>query len=186
MRTKIIAGNFRDLSYIAANLRPEDYAEIDCQFDEWTPLMLAYLSMQGLSWVVTLDGNPEAAFGAHEHRKGFWIIWSWGTKRISRCVPTITDFAHQQLIPHIVNSGAWRAEARPLAANDLACRWLERLGARRQGLLESYGKNGEDFILYEWVRSQFEDTAHVPEHEAAETGATPNASDRERRGSEAA
>jgi hypothetical protein len=167
LKAKIVAGNFRDLSYIAANLRPEDYAEIDCQFDEWSPVMLAYASMQGLSWVVTLDGNPEAAFGAQEHRQGFWIIWSWGTKRMARCVPTITRFAHGHLIPLIRSSGGWRAEARPLAANELACRWLERLGARRQGLLESYGKNGEDFILYEWVRSQFEDIDHVLPQAAA-------------------
>ena len=32
--TRIIPATLRDLSYIAANLRPEDRAEIDCQLDQ--------------------------------------------------------------------------------------------------------------------------------------------------------
>lgn len=162
MRCRIVGATLRDLSYIGANLRPDDYREIDCQLDEWNPTFLAAISMRGLAWVAELDGNPEAAFGAHEHRKGLWIVWSWGTRKIGRCIPTITHFATTQMMPFVLSQGALRGEARAIADNQLAHRWLERLGARRQGLLESYGKNGEDFILYEWVRSQFDGDEHVP------------------------
>jgi hypothetical protein len=70
MTARIIGGNLRDLSYIAANLRPEDRAEIDCQLDDWSPVTLALHAMQGPAYVVELDGNPEAAFGAAELRSG--------------------------------------------------------------------------------------------------------------------
>lgn len=155
MKAHVIAANLRDLSYIASNLRPEDFAEVDCQYDAWSPAMLAAGTLQarGFAYVVTLDGNPEAAFGAAEERQGLWTIWSWGTKRMSRCVPIITKFCREYLIPDVFNAGALRGEARALYSNDKARRWLQRLGSSPAVVLRNYGKNGEDFVLYEWVRA---------------------------------
>lgn len=152
MSARIIGGNLRDLSFIAANLRPEDKAEIDCQFDEWSPAMLALTAMQGPAYVVELDGNPEAAFGAAPLRKGLWLAWSWGGKRMKRCVPRITKFFYSTLGPHVAAEGAWRVEARALASNELALRWLHRLGATERCRLPGFGNNGEDFILFDWTR----------------------------------
>ncbi|MBN9270442.1 MAG: hypothetical protein J0J15_09370, partial [Mesorhizobium sp.] len=64
MPVRIVPATLRDLSYIAANLRPEDRDEIDCQCDGWTPALLALTALQGLAYVAELDGNPEAGFGA--------------------------------------------------------------------------------------------------------------------------
>jgi hypothetical protein len=152
---RIVAGNLRDLSYIAANLRPEDKAEIDCQFDAWTPFMLAAHAMYGFAYVVEIDGNPEAAFGAAEHRSGLWVAWSWGTDRMRRCVPRITQFFYAALGPDVAARCAYRVEARALASNDLALRWLRRLGATERCRLPAYGKNGEDFILWDWTRENW-------------------------------
>lgn len=152
MTVRIIGGNLRDLSYIAANLRPEDHAECECQFDDWSPASLALTAMQGHAYVVELDGNPEAAFGAAQVRGGLFIAWSWGTKRMRRCVPRITQFFYEVLGPDVAAQGAHRVEARALASNELALRWLKRLGATERCLLPGYGKNGEDFILFDWTR----------------------------------
>jgi hypothetical protein len=165
---RIIGGNIRDLSYIAVNLRPEDRAEIDCQLDDWTPTMLALHAMQGPAYVVELDGNPEAAFGAAELRSGLWIAWSWGTRRMKRCVPRITTFFWEVLGPDVAATGAWRVEARALASNDLALRWLRRLGATERCRLPAYGRSGEDFILFDWTRETWN---HVPISEAPGTEA---------------
>lgn len=154
MKARVIGGTLRDLSYIAANLRPDDKAEIDCQCEAWKPAQLALAALQGHAYVVTLDGNPEAAFGATEQRTGLWIIWSWGSRRMWRTVPTITKFCMEVVIPDVLNAGAMRGEARAMASNQMAVRWLERLGATRQGVLRNFGKNGEDFLLFEWVRSK--------------------------------
>jgi hypothetical protein len=159
MTVRIIGGNIRDLSYIAANLRPEDQTEVDCQFDSWTPAHLALSAMQGFAYVAELDGNPEAAFGAAEARSGLWAAWSWGTKRMRRCVPLITKFFYEVLGPDVSAAGAWRVEARPLAGNDLAVRWLKRLGATERCSLPGYGRNGEDFLLFDWTRETWN---HVP------------------------
>lgn len=183
MTARIVGGTLRDLSYIAANLRKEDRAEIDCQFNEWTPELLALSALQGFAYAVELDGNPEAAFGAAEARQGLWIAWSWGTRRMWRCVPRITSFFYQVLGPDVAARGAWRVEARAMAGNDLACRWLNRLGANERCLLPAYGKNGEDFILFDWTRESW---GHVSIPEATGVETTAGGTDRQRRSSEAA
>ncbi|TPM53264.1 hypothetical protein FJ959_22305 [Mesorhizobium sp. B2-2-4] len=174
MSVRIIGGNLRDLSYIAANLRPEDRAEVDCQLDGWTPATLAIQALHGFAYVAELDGNPEAAFGAGEVRSGLWIAWSWGTKRMRRCVPRITQFFYDVLGPDVASRGAHRVEARALADNDLAIRWLNRLGAHERCLLPAYGKNGEDFILFDWTRDTW---ANVSISKATGTEAAPSDAD---------
>ena len=101
MPIRIVPATLRDLSYIAANLRSEDRAEIDCQLDHWSPALLALTALQGFAYVAELDGNPEAGFGAAEQRSGLWIAWSWGTRRMKRCVPEITRFFHAVLGPQV-------------------------------------------------------------------------------------
>lgn len=155
MTARVIGATIRDLTYILATLRHEDRAEIDCQFDEWHPEMIALQALQGPAYVAELDGNPEAAFGAAEIRKGLWIAWSWGRPRMWRCVPLMTRFFFAVLGPDVAAQGAWRVEARPLASNEVALRWLRRLGATERCLLPAYGKNGEDFMLYDWTREQW-------------------------------
>lgn len=157
MKARIVGGTLRDLSYVAANLRPDDKAEIDCQFDEWSPALVALSALQGFAYVVELDGNPEAAFGAAEQRSGLWVAWSWGSRRMHRCVPAITKFFYEVLGPDVSARGAWRVEARPLAGNDLAVRWLKRLGATYRCDLPGYGKNGESFELWDWTRESWSD-----------------------------
>jgi hypothetical protein len=184
MIVRIIPATLRDLSYIAANLRPEDRAEIDCQLDHWSPTLLALTALQGFASVAELDGNPEAGFGAAEQRSGLWIAWSWGTRRMKRCVPGITEFFHQVLGPEVAARGAWRVEARALAANELALRWLARLGAVQRCLLPGYGRNGEDFFLYDWTRtSNLEESwNHVPFSKAAGAEAAAADTDHRRQG----
>ncbi|WP_027154395.1 hypothetical protein [Mesorhizobium sp. WSM2561] len=189
MTVRIVSATLRDLSYIAANLRSEDRTEIDCQFDEWSPALLALTALQGFAYVAELNGNPEAGFGAAEQRGGLWIAWSWGTRRMKRCVPGMTEFFRAVLGPQVAAHGAWRVEARALATNELALRWLARLGATQRCRLPGYGKNGEDFLLYDWTRSSDfgssdfgESWNHVPFSKAAGAEAAATDTDHCRQG----
>lgn len=167
MTVRIVGATLRDLTYIACNLRPDDHAEADCQFDTSNANLIAIAALQGPSYVVELRGNPEAAFGAVQHRKGLWTAWSWGTPRMARCVPAITAFVRDELISDLVDQGAHRVEARALASNAMALRWLRRLGANERCLLPAYGKNGEDFVLFDWTRD------HVLQQQRPQTNASP-------------
>ncbi|WP_246740975.1 hypothetical protein [Mesorhizobium sp. NZP2298] len=70
MSVRILPATPRDLSYITANLRPEDRTEIDCQLDHWSLALLALTALHGFAYVAERDGNPEAGFGAAEQRSG--------------------------------------------------------------------------------------------------------------------
>lgn len=172
MRAEVVPATLRDISYVASNLRPQDRHEIDCQCAYWTPTLLAYGHMQGFAYVVRLDGNPEAAFGASEARPGLWNAWSFGTSRIARCVPAITKHFYAVLGPDVAKAGAWRVEARALASNDLALRWLRRLSATERCDLPGYGKSGEMFKLFDWTRESWADVFH----EDSRAEAAPDAS----------
>jgi hypothetical protein len=152
---RIVAATLRDLSYVAANLRPEDDEELSCQLPNWNVFGLAAMSLRDHAYCVLIDGNPEAAVGAHRvsNHNGLWVAWSWGTRRMWRAVPTISRFVRDVMIPDIIEQGGWRCEAKAMAKNASAHRWLERMGATRRADLPGWGMNGETFVLYEWVRS---------------------------------
>lgn len=142
----------RDLSYVASRVRPEDREELDACFEAWTPAGLAGLHMLGMAYIVDLDSNPEAAFGAHEARKGLWTIWAWGSPKMTRCVPRIKDFGIRVLLPAILDDGGYRAEARALKSNRGGNALLKHLGATRRCELPGYGVHGETFVLWDWTR----------------------------------
>ena len=56
------------------------------------------------------------------------------------------------MMPKIAGAGAHRAECMSLASLADNHRWLEMLGARREATLRGFGKNGEDFHLYAWLK----------------------------------
>lgn len=144
--------------------------------EQWSPAWLAHTSLSGPAWVAEVDGNPEAAFGAAELRKGLWIAWSWGTRRMRRAVPHMTRFVREVTIPHAISQGCLRCEARAMASNAMALKWLDRLGANRCADLPMYGINGEDFVLFEWTK----DAMDVPfQRQAARSEAASSGSERE-------
>lgn len=142
------------MSYVAANLRQEDFEEADCQFDTWSPAHLAMACLRDHSYVVEVKGNPEAAVGASRAtHSGLWVAWSWGTRRMWRTVPKITAFVRDVMIPDIIEQGGWRCEARALASHTGAHLWLKRMGATECCDLPGWGKGGETFKLFSWVRA---------------------------------
>jgi hypothetical protein len=166
----ILPATLRDLSYIAAHMRAPDRAEVECQIDEWDAAAIAAISLRDFAFCVELRGNPEAAFGCGQVRQGYWLAWSWGTGRYVRCVPTMARFITGWLIPAVYEAGAHRVEARALASHTEAHRFLERLGGHRRCALPGFGKNGEAFVLYEWLRANYVLRKHVLTAEDAACG----------------
>jgi RimJ/RimL family protein N-acetyltransferase len=165
MFTSVVDATLRDLSYIAAHMRASDRAEVEAQIDEWSAVTVAALSLRDFAYVVELNGNPEAAFGCGQVRKGYWIAWSWGTDRLTKCLPVMIPFIKEQLQPAVYEAGALRVEARALASHQQARRFLERIGGSFRCVLPAYGKNGEAFVLYDWTRETY-----VPDGRKIERG----------------
>ena len=136
-------------------MRASDRAEVECQIDEWNAGHIAALSLRDFAYVVELAGNPEAAFGCGQVRRGYWIAWSWGTDRLIRCIPAMVAFITDHLQPAVYEAGALRVEARALKSHGQAVRFLERIGGTFRCELPGYGKNGETFLLFDWVRETY-------------------------------
>ena len=152
VRVVIVPATLRDLSYVASHMCEEDRAEVGCQLDDTSALAIAEASFRDFAFCVELDGNPEAAIGCGCVRSGYWLAWSWGTRRIWRCLPAMVRFSQSWLQPAVYDMGAYRVEARVLASHVRAHRFLERIGGRWRCDLPSFGKGGEDFVLYDWTR----------------------------------
>lgn len=167
MSCAIVPATLLDLSYIAANLCPADRAEIECQVDEWDAAGIAAYALRDFAFCALWDGNPEAGFGCGRAREGYWIAWSWGTVRAWRCLPDMIAFIRGYLQPLVYEAGARRVEARALASHVRACRFLERISGQRRCLLPSFGKNGEDFVLYDWTRESWDERQQQPSTKAA-------------------
>ena len=139
-------------------MRVEDKAEIACQWAEWNPTHFAVLVMRAvfsdLSWTAIRDGQPVAAFGfspASYMDPDIWQAWAFGTKEFKRAVPEMTRFLLSRK-PEIEASTVRRIQAFTLTDHDVSHRWLKGLGAKHEGTMRQYGRNGEDFDVYAWVR----------------------------------
>jgi len=148
-------------------MRAADRAEVECQIDEWSAVNIAAMSLRDFAFVVELNGNPEAAFGAGQVRKGYWLAWSWGTDRLIKCLPAMVRYITEELQPAVYAAGALRVEARALKSHTQAQRFLQRIGGHLRCELPAYGKGGETFLLYDWTRADYVPVQHSPDADAS-------------------
>lgn len=151
-RVELSGATRRDLAYIGSRLRPEDHDEIAAQYPGYTAPGLAEAHLHGYAYIASVDGNPEAAFGATEVRRTLWVVWAWGSPAMWRCASRIADFGRKVVLPQVYADGATRAEARTLITNNPGNRMLAALGATRRCELPGYGVQGETFVLWDWTR----------------------------------
>ena len=66
----------------------------------------------------------------------------------------VTRTIIREWTPIIFKSDAQRMDCWSMEGHDVAHRWLEVLGARREASLENYGATGKTFHCYSWTRDQ--------------------------------
>ncbi len=147
--------NHADLAYVAENLRISDKNEVFAT--RWTEsgddLALAILSYGDFGWIACADdGTPVSAFGAVPLWDGVWSVWMFATDRWPEVSISVTRFIKKIMTPALEEAGYHRAECKSLAENTTSHRWLELLGASKESELINYGKNGETFYTFSWIR----------------------------------
>lgn len=140
-------------------MRAEDLREIACLWQNWDTRLLGICALEtsvpGMVWSIWHDGQPAAAYGfsrAAAFDPDHWQAWAFGTDRFRRCVPQMTR--HLNAIRPIVERDCRRLQVITHDEHDIAHRWIESFGGKREGVLRSYGRSGEDFFLYSWVRDR--------------------------------
>lgn len=168
-RVEILPATLRDVSYIVANMCPEDWAEIECQWPvNVDRIDLARLHLGGEAWVTTLDRTPVQCFGVLLSTVSVRVVWAFGTAKRKRVIPAVTRFARSQ-VPRLLVEGVTRIEARAMTSHPTAGRWLRGLGASETPL-PCWGRDGQDFTLFWWTREAW--TAGISDAPLASQGTT--------------
>lgn len=142
------------LDYICQNLRARDYEEVFATQYEDDPFTLAdnTLACGDFQWIAWRDGEPVASIGARPMWPNVWNVWAFGTDRWPEVVLALTRHVRRFMIPALKNFGAHRAQCFALETHDDARRWLTSLGAQEGPKLDKFGKSGQTFVVYSWLR----------------------------------
>lgn len=150
-------GNLRNhagaLPHIVENMREWDRREISAMRIGGSLLAVPTecIRLGEIAWVAG-DERPIAAFGCAPLWEGVWSMWLFATDEFNKIGIFVTRFVLRAIIPQLWASGAHRLECRSMEGHEDAQRWLELIGAKREGTLFEYGRGREDFHVYAWRR----------------------------------
>jgi RimJ/RimL family protein N-acetyltransferase len=141
------------ITHIVRNLRERDRREIFALRwnDDEDALIEDINRAAGAMWKVwSWDSEPVSINGVLPVRPGVVICGAFGTDQWRKTLRPMTHWSRDFVIPALQASGYHRGEAHVLAANTDSRRWIEMLGGKVEALLQGYGRNREDFLLYAW------------------------------------
>lgn len=151
---ELIPSTPRDITIVAANMREWDRTELEASATGTMTERALFCHYTSMPWacVALLNGEPVAAFGlaGTPLQPQLKVAWAFGTDRFRRVVPAISREANSWF-PHLIAEGVHRIEARALVGHDLAGQWMAGFGAKNEGVMRRYGRNGEDFELWAWT-----------------------------------
>ena len=134
------------VGYVAANMREWDRREIYAtRLDDDLDSFVSDVRRVGPIWWVAGIDLPIAAFGVAPMWPGVWSMWFFATNNLDKIGFPVTRFIIRDIIPMMWGLGAHRLECRSMEGHVEAQRWLETLGAKREGSLRAFGRNREDF-----------------------------------------
>jgi hypothetical protein len=136
------------------HLRDLDRQECSATHFSDDPLVWAEMIYRAgkFQWVAYHDGVPVAAIGAAPRWGHVWNAWCLGTDDFPRVAYSLSKHVKRVMLPAVIEAGMHRADTFALKDYDKACKWLEFLGAQREAELANWGKNGETFVSYVWLR----------------------------------
>lgn len=117
--------------------------------------LAARLSLSpGPSWVLLDDKKPIVAAGFELIRPGVWQDWMVSTEAAWSPANWRTVTRHvREVMDAMLKTDAHRLQCVSLRSRIQAHRWYKVLGLRQEGVLEAYGADGQDAIMFKKVRS---------------------------------
>lgn len=99
------------------------------------------------------DGEPACIGGTIEARPNVLTLLFFATEAFPHILFPVTRFIRNELFARLKSAGVHRIEAVSMIGHAESHRWLRTLGLEREGPpMRGYGKNGEDFVQFAWVR----------------------------------
>jgi hypothetical protein len=157
---RIDAATPLDIEIVALNMRERDLEEfsavypVNTRFDLAGVLAERYGGRDDIIVARRDDLSPVAVGGALEFRPNVVSLFLFATPHFGEIVLPLTRFVKHRLLAPLVRAGAHRIEAVTLDSYKEMHRWLEILGLHREAQHPCYGKRGETFATYAWVKGR--------------------------------
>ena len=142
--------NFKDLRFLAMNLRPEDKLELSVTRDTSDYDKLAWAGAYS-RWrkVAIWDRQPVFGFGATQIPGSAKVhVWGFGCVHAVHALKPVTRYIKRVMIPEILSSGAVEAQAVSHPANQASHRWLQFLGFKLKATITGVGPRKQDMFLF--------------------------------------
>lgn len=149
----------KDVIHVAENMRERDYEEISClTFAEGRKELAQYLANlysqhQNVYAVGTAKEGPIAILAYIPVRPGVWSLGMFATDSFQKIGRFLTKTIIRDIIPSLDRANAHRVEAQSIEGYKEIHRWLQFLGLQKEGEMPGYGRNGENFITFSYVRA---------------------------------
>lgn len=154
---RIEPGTVEHLRYVAENMRESDVREFLALSPaqdkaELARSIVAAFGRRRDMIAAMKSGVPIAVGAAMENRPNVLSLLFFATDEFPRIAAPLTSFIVRRLFPPLVAAGAHRIECASHEDHKAAHRWIGILGLSREAVMEGFGKNGETFYQFSWVR----------------------------------
>lgn len=147
-----------DIYDVALRMRERDYEEIVCTTHAQNRHELAdYLARTWSQSPATyVFGNKEdggiCCLVLNPMRPGVWNLGLFATDKLESIGKSLTKHIIKDIIPILDKAQAHRVEAQSIVGYEEVHNWLRFFGLKEESVLSKYGRNGEDFINFAWIR----------------------------------
>lgn len=145
---------YPEILHVCQNLRQMSKDEMFGTKDIEDPAKLAkeLFNAPGFKWVFYNAGKPVALLGAINSWSGVYALFGIGTDDWQSVWREVTRVARRDMFDAVKATGAHRAHCMTLASHTDTHKWLRLLGAKDKVVLNKYGKNGEDYVMFSWLK----------------------------------
>lgn len=161
IRSSVKPVNRVALYHICANMRDVDKREIYPLLPHDNPLLLAHQTMHacnmGRAKCIWVNGIPAAVCGVHpEFGHMAYRVFAFGTDQWKSAAFLVMRELRKIARSVIKDHGTMRMHADSHADHEEAHKWMERMNGKCESVMPYYGKNGETYHRYVWLRDDVE------------------------------
>lgn len=157
MATRIDHALDEDVRFVAANMRQDDVDEFLAVSTARDRNELAEVLLDRYGGhpaaIVFRDGATPVGIGAGiEVRPNVITLMFFATDQFRAVAIDTARFVTRELFPRYRAAGVHRIEAVSIEGHTSAHRWIELVGLRREAILPGFGRGGETYHQFAWVR----------------------------------
>lgn len=108
----------------------------------------------GIGFIAYSGEEPVAVIGMTMAWPGVVGVWMFATDSWPLVALGLTRWARKSIIPIMRDAEVHRAQCWSMSGHHVAHRWLKYLGATLETVAPGFGREGEEFCLFAWVRGR--------------------------------